>query len=428
MVTNSKSGFKIHRKKIAIVFLLLVVLFVSLFVYTLTTMDSVAPDLESVVYVNTESDLKTAINNATHDIPVVIAFDCDITLKETIHIPANKDITLTSNSSTKFYKLIAANAASVKIMHTIVVEGGGTLKLDGIIVTHQTGKQGIGVIIDGGKFVLYNGVITGNTGYDYGGGVSNRGTFSMYGGEIYDNAAPHGGGGVYNGGDFTMFGGKIYKNKSIAPGDLAFGDGGGVCNDGTFKLVDGEISDNTAQHAGGGVYNNGGVFEMFGGKIYSNKAGDKGGGVHSYSMFGAHGAVFTMYDGVISNNAAKIGGGLCIDSKFDMFNGTISDNKATFSGGGVYIGFGIVNVTGGNISGNKASDNGGGICVGTKDLVGLIVSDGVIFCDNSASVAHSRAPEYAEVYNTNIGKSVVWTTPFTQGYNNYDIGIEVRTS
>jgi hypothetical protein len=30
-------------------------------------------------------------------------------------------------------------------MYTIVVESGGTLKLDGVIVTHQTGRQGNGV-------------------------------------------------------------------------------------------------------------------------------------------------------------------------------------------------------------------------------------------------------------------------------------------
>jgi hypothetical protein len=416
MTTRIKSVFEVNNKKTVLVSLLLViVLFTSLFVYVLTR-DKVDPAIEYEVHVNTEIELKTTINNATHNIPIVIVLNNDIILKEPLVIPANKNITLTSNLQSGFFKLIGADKRN-----TISVMDKGILTIDGIIVTHKNGNSGHGIYVNPvGIFVMYKGVITGNT-EDQGGGVFNFGNFSMYGGEIYDNKCSYNGGGVDNNGNFDMFGGKIYKNKSAEPiDDGTFGDGGGVHNSGIFMLIDGEISDNFAKRAGGGVCNTD-TFIMAGGKISDNRAGDKAGGVYSRSMFGT--SSFTMYDGIISHNSANFGGGVCIDSKFDMFNGVISDNTANLNGGGVYIGYGSVNVAGGKISGNKAANNGGGVWVDTNNLVGLTVSDGVIFNDNWAHVTYSRLPAYDEVYNTNIGKSIVWTSPFTQGYNNYDIGI-----
>jgi hypothetical protein len=112
----------------------------------------------------------------------------------------------------------------------------------------------------------------------------------------------------------------------------------------------------------------------------------------------------------------------------------ISGNSAT-SGGGVYVGndfirSSVCHLSGGVISNNRATGNGGGVWV-TDDssyLERLFVSDGVVFSNNHASAAYSRAAAFNDVYNSHIGSRVTWTTPFTQGYNNYDISYVYGTS
>jgi uncharacterized repeat protein (TIGR02543 family) len=117
-----------------------------------------------------------------------------------------------------------------------------------------------------------------------------------------------------------------------------------------------------------------------------------------------------------------------------MLGGMISGNSAT-SGGGVYVGndfirSSVCKLSGGVISNNRASGNGGGVWV-TDDcsyLERLFVSDGVVFSNNFASAAYSRASVFDNTYNSQIGSKVTWTSPFTQGYNNYDISYVYGTS
>jgi hypothetical protein len=78
-------------------------------------------------------------------------------------------------------------------------------------------------------------------------------------------------------------------------------------------------------------------------------------------------------------------------------------------------------VFGGVISNNTAVTGGGiGVAV-VENLRGIFVSDGVTFSNNRATVAYNRASTHDSLYNSHIGSSVIWTSPFTQGYNNYDI-------
>jgi hypothetical protein len=181
-----------------------------------------------------------------------------------------------------------------------------------------------------------------------------------------------------------------------------------------------------------------GNFSLSGGTIFGNTA-STGGGVCNYGNF-------SMFGGVISGNLATwfgsisgseqsdfgigYGGGVYVgDGVFQMFGGVISGNVATWSGdvpsgygGGVYVEDGIFKLTGGEISDNIALVSGGG--VGVSDVANLgkiFVSDGVIFSNNSASVAYNRNSVHDVLYNSNIGSNVTWTIPFTQGYNNYDI-------
>jgi len=87
--------------------------------------------------------------------------------------------------------------------------------------------------------------------------------------------------------------------------------------------------------------------------ISDNVASDKGGGVYNYFMW----SVFSLSGGVISDNTAILGGGVCNDDKFNMSGGAISGNTANY-GGGVYVGNGSFNSSGGKVSGNTASHSG----------------------------------------------------------------------
>ncbi|MCL1970652.1 MAG: hypothetical protein FWF66_04255 [Candidatus Bathyarchaeota archaeon] len=315
-----------------------VTVFIDVAPFALGTSDKIVSD---------ENELQNAINNAQK--PLVIAFDCDIKLTDSLIIPYNKDITLTSNRD-DFYKLIGADEAS-----TITIDKGGVLRLEGIIVTHMSEDHGNGVFVNfGGVLYLSGGAVSNNRavldmakGSDtgVGGGVFNCGSFSMSGGEIFNNTA-RAGGGVFNTGYvFSMSGGKIFNNT-------AYFSGGGVDNyNGIVKLYDGVISGNRAMQ-GGGVFNVWNSFDMSGGVISDNVADDKGGGVYSYYAF----SNFNLSGGMVSNNTAPIGGGVCTDGDFNMGGGVISGNIATKDGGGVYVGNGVFNNIDGIVSGNTATN------------------------------------------------------------------------
>jgi hypothetical protein len=299
MAVNAKS--KSRCRTLIIVFLVLVVVLASsLFVYVF-----VIDKNDGTIHVKSEVELRRAIDDVPFGESVTIIFDSDISVIGTIIIPVGRDITLTSNKGDNdFFKLFGPNDVT-----DIKVEGGGVLRLDGIIVTHENGVYGRGVdVISGATFIMYDGEISNNNiGYKYdgtGGGVYNDGVFEMYGGTISGNVAPSGGGGVCNRGSFMMSGGTISGNiaEEIYSGDGSWivgslGGGGVYVTGGSFSMSDGTISGNTAG-VGGGVYiYGGGSFEMAGGLISGNVAGN-GGGV--YKNWGT----FNVTGGVSSDNTA----------------------------------------------------------------------------------------------------------------------------
>ncbi|MDR2707181.1 MAG: hypothetical protein LBB87_00315 [Nitrososphaerota archaeon] len=264
------AGIRVSRRYLLLTSLLIVVLASSLFVciFMMNGCDGIS--LEHVIHVKNEDELKNMINNTVNKKSTVVALDNDITLTETLRIPDDKDITITSNKATEYYKLIGAEGKS-----TVFVDGKGILKLDGIIITHVNHRGpelGGGVYVaEGGWLIMCSGEISGNSASDVGdpfrsassgGGVYNLGIFDMQGGKISNNivsttgssGAPGGGcgGGVYNHGIFTMSGGEISNNNAV-------NGGGGVSNgsNASFERLGGVISGNTASN-GNDVYPDGG--------------------------------------------------------------------------------------------------------------------------------------------------------------------------
>jgi len=321
----------ISRRSLLFASLLVVVLFSSCFVSMSSSEISLfATGAADTVVVSNETALRNAVNNAQTGKALTITFDKDITLtNKPLTISANKDITLTSNKASGFYKLTGANGVS-----TVIVDGNGQLKLDGIIVTHtnfEGPKFGGGIYVEAnGRLIMYSGEISENsaaggrssTQQSAGGGVYVLGVFELHGGKIanniayedYDGSTRSGGygGGVFvsGGGSFSMFGGEISDNRAEAVG-------GGVSNGGAFTMSGGKIIANTAYlSGGGGGVNNAGVFTMSGGEI----SGNAGGGVRNHESF-------TMSGGKIVNNGDRAwGGGVTNSGTFKKLGGVISGN------------------------------------------------------------------------------------------------------
>jgi len=326
-----------------------------------------------VVFVWSEGGLRRAVVDVdgVGGSTVVVVLCCDVFLSRPLVVGEGCNVTLTSRGD-GFFRLVGVAEGK----RVIVVEEGGWLMLDGVVITHKKGVVGGGVVVkSGGEFVLVSGEISGNTaavdGGGGGGGVVNYGVFRMFGGEVSNNKAvergvisnPRGGvgtswvqsgGGVKNFGVFEMYGGSIADNFSISTG-------GGVCN------------------YAGGVYTVEGVsaigvgnFSMFGGSITHNTAGGVGGGVSSEGDF-------VMYSGVISNNAASGGGGGVGNYRnFSMFGGSITHNTVNGSlvgrrGGGVYSYHGgVVVFEGGEVVNNECK-GGNGNNIYVEDKAGNVV-------------------------------------------------------
>jgi len=121
MNINTKTSIS-HSTPLILAFLLTVMLVSSVFTCIFMN-NSNGASLTNAVHVKNETELKNAINNASSK-TVTVTLDNDITLTEPLTILANKDITLTSNKVSGYYRLNGAEG-----MSTIAVEGG-MLKLD----------------------------------------------------------------------------------------------------------------------------------------------------------------------------------------------------------------------------------------------------------------------------------------------------------
>ncbi|MCL2868097.1 MAG: hypothetical protein FWF27_01470 [Candidatus Bathyarchaeota archaeon] len=479
MNLNVKSKFGLRsasEKNVLFVSLLSMLLFVSLLscsVLVVVGADAAVMD---------EPELNAAITSAPLGVSTVVTLGKDITLTGALSIISGKNITLVSDGTSEF-KLVGVNDEStisvesggILFLNGIVVthvtnevgsgvtvasggnftllsgkifgntdaDGGGVVNdgnftMSGGAVLNNTGVMG-GVVNNGNFTLSGNGVITNNTVIvdedgDVYGGVLNTGVFRMSGGEISNNTAC----GVSNFGNFTMSGGKILKNIgngvfinhdgnfTMTGGEISYNKaefGGGVYIDssfgvGTFIMSGGSILNNSATLYGGGVYNSGDCsFSMSSNAMIANNTASNGGGVYTVGAF-------TMSGGEISNNTvAAYGGGVYnYYGKFSMTNGKIVKNVAAIDGGGVFSYAGNFTVSGSSeISYNTANRNGGGIGVpGIEGLSYVYVREGVTFSNNRAATAYNRAPTHDALYDSRVSSNK-WTSPFTQGYNNYDI-------
>ena len=368
----------------------------------------------------------------------------------------------------------------------VSVTGGSTFNMHGGTIENNATRgggwqnYGGGVLVHSGTFNMYGGTITGNqTGTGNGGGLALRegtqSTANIYGGTISDNTSHGYGGGIYVSGNTlniepdegkvisitgnkafdcpteghqTGRGGGMYLGN-LANGTLTLdqvnisnntaedcggglfvscdvnledgasitGNGEGLVNAtsyanmngggvylarGTFNLNGGEISGNNDVYNGAGVYVAGGTFNLNSGKINGNEAQGYGGGVC------VAGGTFNLNVGEISNNVASFGGGMNYEDGTVRINegSTISGNTAT-RGAGIMVSGDNITMSGGIITGNRAKGNqyknGGGVYIVqyTKQGTGVITG---VFTMTGGKITGNTADIYGGgVYIQNNG-------------------------
>ena len=337
---------------------------------------------------------------------------------------------------------------------------------------YTTPAFGGGIISAGTLYISGDAVISGNTAYSetrsvYGGGVNfSQGVFNMSGNASItgntsqsDTSAAYGGGVNFGSGHFAMSGYAIVsENRVLSRTSSVFG-GGVFQHGGTMTMTDNAtISHNLAESersvtaVGGGIhsgYNS--TFYMSGSASITENIAAAGGGV----WLGYEATLNMEDEPVISHNIAYSGGGVLVAFSSTLNikgNASIIYNSANSNGGGVLASLSYVNMNGGRVSGNTAM-NGGGIFgdgawgwterasridIASGEisnntawvdgggimaaLPNLTVGAEAMFWNNHASVpVPFRNPVDDAIYHQNIF-GMHWTSPFIQGYNNFDIG------
>ncbi|MDE6704561.1 MAG: hypothetical protein K2J81_01480, partial [Treponemataceae bacterium] len=208
-------------------------------------------------------------------------------------------------------KFIMSDTATISGNKAIGSHGGGiccvtnnaTFEMNnGTISGNTANKNGGSVYVtSGARFTMSGGTVSGNNASGDGGGVyvtGNASTFTMTGGTIGNDNAAQNGGGVYvaNSGMFTMSGTAAISGNKATNGNGDYpGQGGGVYVYSATLEMSGtaKITGNNAYTSGGGIYiyknaDATATLTMRGGEISKNTANGDGRGVYNQN------GVFTM--------------------------------------------------------------------------------------------------------------------------------------
>ena len=282
---------------------------------TVPTMPGSKDELQNTVNGSAESGVKVEITgggNIDIDSTVSVPGGADVAIK-----PGNGDtVTINADGDTTAFNVSGGKLTLGGDGGTVTVDGGETDTLNGSSSLITVGTGGTLNITTGAT--IRNNRLSGGDG----GGIRvNGGTVEMTGGNITNCQGVNFGGGVYiTSGIFNMSGGTIDHCFATYQSKYTWGGGGvNVRNPGIFNLSGtAVISDNSAR-LGGGVYVDGGTFNMKGGKILRNVAegnkddGNWGGG----GVFVTGAGSFTLTGGTISDNnvsgSVTTGGGISIN-------------------------------------------------------------------------------------------------------------------
>lgn len=275
-------------------------------------------------------------------------------------------LNLEKESETKFSdsSLFEKNSATNGNGGAIYGDGslyfGDQNKLISAVFTNNTAIDGGAVFVDeNGKFIGYGEFIfgqdagaNGNVATNYGGAIYNKGQMSFVGFNAKEtksimfaaNKATDGGA-IYNTGALNLNGQQSFIGNSALYDngeDDTKGFGGAIYNTGNLNIygTNVEFSNNTAQKAGGAIYNNGGVVNISGSGILFN----------NNKVLETDNVDFVNW----KNDAKKGFGGAIAnmeDSRLNISgNVTFSENGKEISGGGAVYNRGYMTISGTRIT------------------------------------------------------------------------------
>ena len=298
----------------------------------------------------------------------------NLTYYETTSTP-NADGLGTTETTTKHvvsgFGAIVAASDSGSVKQVISVEDGGTLNLNGgMITTPRTLGNDGHVIFSQGTVNISGGYVTNGNGGGWGGGLCMAtGSLNMTGGVIAANRAAAGGG------VFANFGATLNLAGGIITGNATYG-----------KAIN-NLDDTNGGGYGGGVYTKGAKVTISGSAcITNNRVND------------------SVTDNLYNNGLLGGGGIACTHGgTLSIANGLITANYSHEAGGGVYAGFHnqpiTFSMTGGTIAGNESANaEGGGLRIskGTTGVIGAEsgTSNKVYITNNKTMTGKSRGGDW----------------------------------
>ncbi len=294
------------------------------------------------------------------------------------------------------------------ITSNTAAHGGGGISIRPSGSGHYVIYNEINVNVGGSAQILGNKALSSE--YGSGGGIGidvrhkpSSGTcninVNVTGGTFNQNEAQRSGGAIYCYVERSVTAYKATVNLGNAQGTGSFvatenkakglfGGAIGVSN-GTFNIYQGNITKNTAQSCGGGIFGNEGtVINILGNvTISQNQALTRlGGGMHV-----TNGTInITESCKIFANQANEAGGGIGHENGNLKVSGNVEvlNNTAITKGGGaIYVTGGSVDITNGTFSGNVCvNGKGGGLYVHNSDgaIVKDVLFDGGTFSYNEA--------------------------------------------
>jgi uncharacterized repeat protein (TIGR01451 family)/CSLREA domain-containing protein len=168
---------------------------------------------------------------------------------------------------------------------------------------------------------------------------------------------------------FAVNGGKTVTISGLTisggrtTGGAPTGQGAGIFNSGTLTIRNSNISNNIADHDGGGIRSVGGASLTVINSTFTGNTSFGGGAIHT------DGAC-SVINSTINNNHSNVadlsnGGGITVNAggTLTITNSTVSGNSARRHGGGIYLDDSstVLTITNSTVTGNRADSDSGGI-------------------------------------------------------------------
>lgn len=237
----------------------------------------------------------------------------------------------------------------------------GRVMITGSLLSENSALVG-GAIENRGELIINTSILAENTADNAGGAVLNMSNLEMDDVWVIANTAgTRGGGGVFNRGTASFTNVDFQGNSSSTSSGGAI-DNFGADFPGAVTISDCTFDENQAAF-GGAVHSIGGTVTITTSRFESNSTlGQFHGGALYNSGYGGAVGLMTISSSTIENNSAQVaGGGIFNAGNMSIQNSTLSGNQAQDTGGGIYNGgtpdgdYGQLFMSGSTVIGNIAA-------------------------------------------------------------------------